>query len=52
MNADVADGLLVDVRGIGLADLCIDGESGLDQALSRLLASDLGTNFNSFSSSI
>jgi hypothetical protein len=53
MNEDVADGLLLDVRGVGLAELRLDDdESGLAQALSRLLTSNLGTNYNSFSSSI
>ncbi|HXL89812.1 MAG TPA: hypothetical protein VN969_12715 [Streptosporangiaceae bacterium] len=50
---DVADGRLLDVREVSLADL--DGaevESALDLALMRILRSDPGCNFNSFSSSI
>jgi hypothetical protein len=53
MNEDVADGLLLDVRGVSMADLLFDDdESGLTIALNRLLTSSVGTNFNSFGSSI
>jgi len=52
MNVDVADGLLLDVRDISIADLHFDDESGLDRALERILASNAECNFNSFSSSI
>lgn len=52
MNEDVADGLLLDVRGISIADLQLDkGESGLFKALNRLLANP-DSNYNSFGSSI
>lgn len=50
---DVADGALLDVRDLSLADLeFTGGESALDQALRRILKSDSGCNFNSFNSSI
>jgi FXSXX-COOH protein len=50
---DVADGLLVDVREISLADLEFgDEESALSRALHRILASSSDCNFNSFNSSI
>jgi hypothetical protein len=50
---DVADGLLLDVREISLADLDFsDEESALSKALERILASNLDCNFNSFNSSI
>jgi hypothetical protein len=52
MNVDVADGLLLDVRDISIADLHFDDESGLDRALERILASNAECNFNSFSSAI
>jgi hypothetical protein len=53
MNDDLADGVLLDVRGIDIADLRIsDDENALDLALSRLLASNVDTNYNSFGSSI
>lgn len=53
MTEDLADGLLLDVRGIALADPGIDEDgSALDRALHRLLTSNLDTNFNSFSSNI
>jgi hypothetical protein len=53
MNEDVADGLLLDVRGISMADLLLDDEdSGLVRALNRLLSSNVDTRYNSFSSSI
>jgi hypothetical protein len=50
---DVADGLLLDVRDISIAELRLgDGESALAKALNRLLCSNGECNFNSFSSSI
>lgn len=50
---DVADGLLLDVRDMSLADLeFTDGESALSLALNRILTSGADCNFNSFSSSI
>jgi FXSXX-COOH protein len=50
---DVADGLLLDVREISLADLEFAYEdSALSQALNRILASSADCNFNSFNSSI
>lgn len=53
MTEDLADGLLLDVRGIALADPGIDDDgSALDRALQRLLTSNLDTNYNSFSSVI
>jgi hypothetical protein len=52
MNEDVADGLLLDVREVSLADLLDDKESSLAKALNRLLASNINSNYNSFSSSI
>jgi hypothetical protein len=54
MNDDVADGLLLDVREVSLAELLLpDGdESGLTRALTRLLSSNIDSNYNSFGSSI
>jgi hypothetical protein len=52
VNADVADGLLLDVRDMDITDLRFDGESGLDRALERILAANSECNFNSFNSSI
>ena len=53
MNEDVADGLLLDVRGVNIADLRLDDdESGLVKALNRLLSSNADSNYNSFNSSI
>jgi hypothetical protein len=49
MINNVGDGLLLDVRGIGLAE---SDPTGLDIALERILSSNSGCNFNSFSSSI
>ena len=50
---DVADGLLLDVREITIADLeFADEESALDRALKRILVSHTGCDFNSFNSSI
>jgi hypothetical protein len=50
---DVADGLLLDVREIGLADLeFADADSALSRALERILASKPDCNFNSFGSAI
>jgi hypothetical protein len=53
MNEDLADGLLLDVRGIALADPSF-GEDGsaLDKVLHRLLTSNFDANYNSFSSMI
>lgn len=52
MSINVADGLLLDVREFNLADLDFTSRTGLDVALARLLSSNSGCNFNSFSSSI
>jgi hypothetical protein len=50
---DVADGLLLDVREITICDLeFADTDSALSRALERILASNPGSNFNSFNSSI
>jgi hypothetical protein len=49
MVNNVADGLLLDVRGISLADI---GSTALDSALDRLLSSNSGCGFSSFGSSI
>lgn len=49
MINNVGDGLLLDVRGIGLAE---SDPTGLDIALERILSSNSGCNFNSFNSSI
>jgi hypothetical protein len=50
---DVADGLLLDVREIGITDLeFTGGESALDRALERILMSNSECSFNSFNSSI
>ena len=51
MNEDVADGLLLDVREVSLADLRLDEESSLAKALCRLLALNVNS-YNSFGSSI
>jgi len=51
--SSVADGLLLDVREISIADLELDDrESALFRALERILASNTGCNFNSFNSSL
>jgi hypothetical protein len=53
MPEDVADGLLLDVSGISIADLDFTGEeSALFKALNRLLSSNSDCNFNSFNSGI
>jgi hypothetical protein len=52
MSEDVADGLLLDVRGISMADLRLDDESALAKSLDRLLKSNVDSNYNSFGSSI
>jgi hypothetical protein len=49
MTNNVADGVLLDVRGISLADL---GSTALDNALDRLLSSTSGCDLCSFNSSI
>jgi hypothetical protein len=53
---DVADGLLLDVREVGMADPLLDGigdgKSALAMALNRILRSNVDCNYNSFSSSI
>jgi hypothetical protein len=52
MNEDVADGLLLDVREVNLADLLAEtDDSALTKALERLLSSKPNSN-NSFNSSI
>ena len=54
MNDDVADGLLLDVREVSLADMLLPegDESSFAKALKRLLSSNNDSNYNSFSSSI
>lgn len=54
MNDDVADGLLLDVREVSLAELLLPegDESSFARALERLLSSNIDSNYNSFSSSI
>lgn len=53
MKDDVADGLLLDVREVSLAELLPEGdESSFARALERLLSSNIDSNYNSFSSSI
>jgi hypothetical protein len=53
MNEDVADGLLLDVREVSLADLVLDDEeSGLARALKRLLGSNADSGYSSFNSII
>jgi hypothetical protein len=54
MNDDIADGLLLDVRGVCLAELLLPerDESSFAKALDRLLSSNIGSNYNSFGSSI
>jgi FXSXX-COOH protein len=50
---DVADGLLLDVREISLADLEFAGtDSALSRALERILASKPDCNFNQFNNFI
>jgi hypothetical protein len=50
---DVADGLLLDVREISIADLeFTDEESALNRALRRILMSNDECGFSSFNSSI
>jgi hypothetical protein len=52
MGEDVADGLLVDVRGVDLASLLTDGdESSVTTALDRILMSNAGS-CNDFNNSI
>jgi hypothetical protein len=51
--ADIADGLLLDVRDINITDLEFAGpESALSRALERILVSNTDCNFHSFNSSI
>jgi hypothetical protein len=54
MNEDVADGVLLDVRAVGMADLLLldEGSSALDKALERLLTSSADGCYNSFNSNI
>lgn len=50
---DVADRLLLDVRGISITDLeFADEDSALSRALRRILKSNADCNFHSFNSSI
>jgi hypothetical protein len=50
---DIADGLLLDVREISIADLEFsDSDSALSQALERILASRPERSFASFNSFI
>ena len=50
---DVADGLLLDVREMSIADLeFTDEESALNRALQRILMSNTECGFSSFNSSI
>jgi hypothetical protein len=51
--SNVSDGLLLDVRGISIADLDLDDrESALFRSLERILDSNTSCNFNSFNSSM
>jgi FXSXX-COOH protein len=54
MTNNVADGVLLDVRGISLADLDSTdmGSTALDAALNRVISADSGCHFQSFNSSI
>jgi hypothetical protein len=54
MSTNIADGGLLDVREIGVAELssAASGSTALDDALDRILSSNSGCNFNSFTSSI
>jgi hypothetical protein len=53
MNDDVADGVLLDVRGIDIKNLLLNGErTSLSLALERLLYAGMESNYNSFHSSI
>jgi hypothetical protein len=55
MSDNVADGLLLDVRELDLADLEVSESAvmtALDLALERILASNSACNFNSFGASI
>jgi hypothetical protein len=54
MKDDVADGLLLDVREVSLAELLLPegDESSFARALERLLSSNIDSNYNSFTSSI
>jgi hypothetical protein len=55
MNEDVADGLLLDLRGVSISDLLTaedDSASGITAALKRILESNVGRQLNSFGSSI
>jgi hypothetical protein len=50
---DVADGLLLDVREISIAELeFTDEESALNRALRRILLSNAECEFSSFNNSI
>lgn len=51
MITNIADGDLLDIRGIGVAEFT-SGWTALDGALERILSSGSGCNFNSFGSSI
>jgi hypothetical protein len=55
MNEDVADGLLLDLRGVDIAELLIardDEEAGLAAALKRILETNTCNGYCSFTSSI
>jgi hypothetical protein len=55
MDDDVADGLLLDIRGIDVAELQTvdeDEESPLAMALHRILESNADSRYSSFNSSI
>jgi hypothetical protein len=50
---DIADGLLLDVREISIAELeFTDQESALNRALRRILSSNAECEFSSFNNSI
>jgi hypothetical protein len=51
MKEDVADGMVVDLRGADLMDLLIDAGAEMHTALDRLLISNASGN-NGFSNSI
>ncbi len=52
MSDDVADGMLIDLRGTDIASLLTEpGESGMQTALDRILMSSTG-GLNGFNNSI
>jgi hypothetical protein len=51
MKEDVADGMIVDLRGADMMNLLIDAGPEMNTALDRLLISNASTN-NGFNNSI